>query len=245
MIHSKAFNRLRRLLPRAENLVPHWIIEHSAQVEMDNFVLSNSKEWNKKLRKEHPLPPIMMEFSAYWSVDIGIIPEPIVLINSPKESAMFNYLQKINSHKTVLKAVGAPLDECDEVAFLIAENEGVEYDMSVSNLRFFVDQCAIYYAVRCHFAERYINKIKTFSGRSKPILDGIPGTSIITVKWDAPTPRVIGFDPEHVMKPTGIKMPEHSVRRHERHYVSGKVTFVKEHKRGDPKIERKTILRVV
>lgn len=44
---------------------------------------------------------------------------------------------------------------------------------------------------------------------------------------------------------SGIKMPEHDVRGHERKLKSGKIVWVSGHKRGDPSIERRTTYRVV
>lgn len=44
---------------------------------------------------------------------------------------------------------------------------------------------------------------------------------------------------------SGVKMPEHDVRGHDRHYKSGKVVWIEGHKRGDPSVQRKTIYRVV
>jgi len=44
---------------------------------------------------------------------------------------------------------------------------------------------------------------------------------------------------------SGVKMPEHDVRGHERRLKSGRIVWVTGHKRGDPNVERRTTYRIV
>jgi len=64
--------------------------------------------------------------------------------------------------------------------------------------------------------------------------------AVVTISMSSPIKQSVGHG-----NGGGWKMPEHDVRPHERRLRSGKVVWVKAHKRGDPHIQRRTTYRVI
>lgn len=229
-------------LPELPNIIPHWIIESDALAEIRKF--SETEEGKVFVNDCHIHYPIhdgmIMEIKSHAKSDYSF-----VLVYAPPHTRAHHYIMK---HAQNMRSE-IPVEVRDGKAFLAIyaaeehlrwmQTEYGEQDGAVA-ARELIQQV---YAIRCHFAQRFIDR------DSKGLKKQIPGchaagVRIITVYWDAPTPRYNHrTDPDRV--PSGIHMPEHEVRSHERHYKSGRVTIIKSHKRGDAAVPRKTQIRLI
>ena len=103
-------------------------------------------------------------------------------------------------------------------------------------------QCLI---IRCFFKQRYVEVLTKHQQRALRRHGQISSDSprIINVAWDAPTPKVI-YE-QHIREAAEREAARrclHEVHGHPRHLRSGKTVWVRGHQRGDPNIERKTII---
>lgn len=230
-----------RELPELPNIIPHWIIEADAMMEMQKF--ADSEEGKVFISDCHIHYPI--HEGLIMEIKQGVKSEySFVMVLAPPHTRAHNYVTKhaININSQL------PFDMREDKSFLAiyAAEEHLDWiekeykKQAASIAKELVQQL---YAIRCHFAERFVERDSKGIKKQIPGVHGA-GVRIITVYWDAPTPRYNHkTDPDRV--PSGIHMPEHEVRSHERHYKSGRVAIIKSHKRGDANIPRKTMVRLI
>ena len=238
--HKTSWEDLIDEMPELPNIIPHWIVEQDALNEMKAFAETDEgKAFLNDQEKYYPLPEgLIVEFKQdHYS---------FVVVYVKAHTRAYNYIMK---HDTNLKSGDPVMLHQDKTFIAIYANEQhLEWiakqhpgqQAAAAAQRMVHDT----YSIRMHFASRYIDIAESHRATARVLGKHSAGVRIITVYWDAPTPRYNHkTNPDRV--PTGIHMPEHRVREHLRRYSSGRVAIVKSHVRGDATVARKTQTRII
>lgn len=217
---------------------PHWVFEPKAVSEMLDYIgtIPTDTDYLNELAEKHPLPNIVLEVID----DIGH-GDPITFTMGAinRGHPKFDAVSQRCSGGAQNVAVILTCTEDDMTKWqVILEKDREKAPRDLARIGHW------FYALRQENAERIVNKaVHPRTGAHRPPSLAPRDITYLTIDWKAPTLRYT----QAAHNATGTRGPvcEHDVKPFKRKLRDGRVVDVKGHKRGDPNVPRKTVVRIV